>query len=346
MVVLDTTPATLKDVARDAGVSLATVDRVLHGRPGVADRTERKVRETIERLGFRPLAAAALLARTRNLRLAFVIPRGSNRFMAELVANIHAIRDWFSERRISVEIVLYDALDAERLADVLAGASERFDGMAVVAVDHPLVRAAIDDLIANDVAVITLVSDVPTSKRGYYVGIDNIAAGRTAGMLIGRFVGRRAGRIGVISASLALRDHVERLYGFNQLLSMEFPQLTVLPPLESRDDLDTNRKLTARLLAREPDIVAIYNTGDGSGGIGEALTAAGRAGDTVFVCHDLTQPTRSMLIEGVADALVVQDPGHQARSAGRVLFAMLTGGDILPEQERIRVEVILRDNLP
>ncbi len=72
---------TLKDIAREAGVSVATLDRVLHGRAGVREDTARRVRETIDRHGFRPSAAAAELARGRSSRFAFVMPEGSNVFM-------------------------------------------------------------------------------------------------------------------------------------------------------------------------------------------------------------------------------------------------------------------------
>ena len=63
---------TLKDIAREAGVSLATVDRVLHERPGVRPGTVTRVKDTIERHEFHPFAAAADLARGRTNR--FAIP--------------------------------------------------------------------------------------------------------------------------------------------------------------------------------------------------------------------------------------------------------------------------------
>ena len=74
--------------------------------------------------------------------------------------------------------------------------------------------------------VVTLVSDVPGSRRHHYIGIDNVAAGRTAGSLMGRFVRTRAGKIGVIAGSQSLRDHAERIFGFNQVMSLEYPQLS------------------------------------------------------------------------------------------------------------------------
>lgn len=340
----------MRDVAAAAGVSLATADRVVNGRPGVSVKTARKVNEAVERLGFRPLAAAAELARARSWRFGVLLPRGGNRFMMDIADTIRGLTGWFRARRIVVEIVETDVFDADRLAAELAGVPGRFDGVAVVALDHPRVRAAIDDLAAAGVAVVTLVSDVPSSRRAHYVGIDNIAAGRTAGSLIGRFLGGPSrsitGGVGVVTGSPSLRDHAERRFGFGQVMAEEYPNLTLLPPLEGRDDPDRNRDLVRRLLADTPDLVAIYNTGEGSSGIGEALAEAGRARRILCVGHELTPATRRLLLDGTFAALVAQDPGHEARSMGRVLHALVTGQPIEAAQERIRVQVILRDNLP
>ena len=78
--------ATVHDVARTAGVSLATVDRVLNARPGVRPETAEKVENAIKALDFRRDLSASLLARARDLRVAFLIPDGGNAFMESLVA--------------------------------------------------------------------------------------------------------------------------------------------------------------------------------------------------------------------------------------------------------------------
>ena len=97
------------------------------------------------------------------------------------------------------------------------------------------VRAAIDDLAASGMFVVTLVSDVPGSRRHHYVGIDNVAAGRTAASLIGRLALSRTGKIGVIAGSQLLRDHAERIFGFQQLIGLEYPHLTLLSVVEGSD---------------------------------------------------------------------------------------------------------------
>ncbi len=168
---------TLKDIAREAGVSVATLDRVLHGRAGVREDTARRVRETIDRFGFRPSSAAADLARRRTSRFAFVMPGGGNIFMQAIAAAVVEMTAWLNARRASAETIITDVFNPAALADTLESLAGRFDGVAVVALDHQSVRAAIDDLVAAGTPVVTLVSDVPGSRRFHYVGVDNVAAG-------------------------------------------------------------------------------------------------------------------------------------------------------------------------
>lgn len=336
----------LKDVAREAGVSTATVDRVMHGRPGVRDATVRRVKDTIERLGFQPLAAAAELARGRRQRFCFIMPKTPNLFMADIVTELGNVRRRLAARRALVDVVETDVFDPDALADTLEEVGTRYDGLAIVALDHPLVAAAIDELVDNGVVVVTLVSDAPSSRRAHYVGVDNIAAGRTAGSLIGRFLDDRKGTVAVIAGSLLLRDHAERLFGVQQVIASEYRGLRLLPALEGRDDDAHNCALVKRLLAEHPDLVAIYNIGAGSAGIGAALIEANCAREIVFIGHDVTPQTRRFLIAGVMDAVLSQNPGHEVRSAARVLLALSRNEQIITEQEQIDIHVVIRDNLP
>ena len=187
-----TSHLTLKDIAREAGVSVATLDRVLHGRAGVREETARRVREAIDRHGFRPFAAAAELARSRieQARL-----RNAGRLECLHVDDSRPCR-WdvgLAERRDGrrSETTKTNVFNPAALARTLESLAGRYDGVAVVALDHQSVRAAIDDLVACGTYVVTLVSDVPGSRRHHYIGIDNVAAGRTAGSLMGRFARNR-----------------------------------------------------------------------------------------------------------------------------------------------------------
>ena len=338
--------ATLLDVARAAGVSLATVDRVLNKRAGVHERTVGRVAEAVRSLRYRPDPAAARLARSRAHRVRFILPSGSNAFVASLTEQIAANSPWMADHRVAAETVEVDVFEPEQLAAQLRAAAGTCDTVVVMALDHPVVRASIDELEDAGTVVVTLVSDVPSSKRHHFVGIDNVAAGRTAATLLGRFAGGRRGPVGIILGSMALRDHAERHFGFCQVMAAEYPTLRVLTPLEGKDDARLTERLAAELLRLQPRLVGIYSGGAGNAGIAAALEASGRARDVVFVAHELTPPARRCLLDGTLDAVLQQDPGHEIRSALRIALALQTGEPVMADQERIRIDIYLRDNLP
>ena len=347
--ILNTPPAraSLQDVAREAGVSLATVDRVLHRRAGVHARTIARVNEVVARIGFRPDPAAARLARGRRYSLCFVLPAGSNPFVGLLAEQVQAVAGWLGEQRARAVVETVDRFAPEALAQHLSALRGRHDAVIVMALDHPLVRAAIDDLVEQGTEVLTLVSDVPTSRRARFVGIDNVAAGRTAATLLGRFCGPgAAGVVAVVLGSLALRDHAERLFGFRQVLADEYPGLQVLPAIEGQDRSDLTEPLLRDLLAREPGLVAIYSAGAGNRGLQAALAEHPRGRQIVWVCHELTSAARGALLDGTADAVIHQDAGHEVRSACRLALAALSGEPVLAEQERIGIDIYVKDNLP
>jgi LacI family transcriptional regulator len=337
---------TLQDVARSAGVSLATVDRVLNRRPGVHARTEERVRAAVSLLKYRPDRLAARLARGRDHRFRFVMPTGNNAFMQGLEKEVLAAAERFAEERMQISITHVDVFDGDVLAAALEKLHGEVDGVAVVALDHPSVREAINDLTAAGVTVVTLVSDVPRANRAHYVGIDNSAAGRTAASLLGRFLGGQRGKVGLIAGSVALRDHIERQLGFEQVISRDFPSLLLLPVREGRDEDQRVEALCGALLKEHPDLVGIYNIGAGTAGVVAALEAGGRARDIVLIAHDLTAFNRKHLIRGTIDAIINQDAGHEARSAARLLMAEREGIPVYPGQERIRIDIFLRENVP
>lgn len=338
--------ATIEDVAVEAGVSVATVDRVLNGRAAVRPQTADRVEKAIRRLNYQPDRLAARLARAREYRFCFILPEGSNAFMASLAEAVQEEALRMAREKVIIDLLHTDVFDAQQLAMTLDTIGAIYDGVAVVALDHPRVREALNALAERGVTVVTLVSDVPSSRRVHYVGIDNSAAGRTAATLMGRYLSGRRGKVGLIAGSLSLRDHIERQFGFEQVMAHDFPNLTLLPVREGRDDRVKVQGVADQLLADHKDLIGLYNVGAGSGGIAAALEQAGRARDVVFITHELTEDTRRALIDGTIDIIINQDAGHEVRSAIRVLMSKADRAPIVEQMERIRIDIYLRDNIP
>src|SRR5436305_4425582 len=122
---------TLKQLAREAGVSVATLDRVLHGRTGVREDTARRVRAAIERHDGQAASGEAS-AKARPAKIVFVMPKGDNVFMRMIVEHVAEMSSWLAVRRVSVETISADTLDPRALAQCLESLAGRYDGVAVV----------------------------------------------------------------------------------------------------------------------------------------------------------------------------------------------------------------------
>ncbi len=338
---------TVHDIAKIAGVSLATVDRVLNGRPGVRAVTKGKVEEAISSLGYVRDLAAANLAKSRTYSFTFILPANDNSFMIGLHEEVRGAIARSSAERTDVRIVDVPPFDPEALVAALELVLlEKPAGVAFVAIDAPEVRAAVARLRAAGIPMVTLVSDLPDSSRDHYAGIDNIAAGRTAGSLLGRFLSGRDSTVAVLAGSMLVRDHRERLEGFSAAVGEAFPSIHILPVLEGRDDPALAETMISDALRRNGDIAGIYSLGAGNRGMIRAIQKAGIARRPIVIAHELTASTRSALADGVIDAVLNQDAGHEVRSAIRVLKAKADGLPVLAAQERIRIDIFLKDNLP
>ena len=328
---------TLSDLAREAGVSTATVDRVLNDRPNVAPRTRALVEAVARRIGYLPEQGEAA-----PVHLAALLPAGTNRFIRDLRDRLAA--QAAALPGVSLGLHLLPGLDPAGQAaalDRLAG----IDGVIVVALNHRQVRAAIDRLAARAVPVVTLASDLPGSGRLAYVGVDNEQAGRLAGQVIARFLGPRPqGTVAFFAGSLAYRGHQEREMGLRQILAEEAPGLALLDLRESREDGARARALAADLLRAHPDLAAIYNAGGGTNGIAQALEAAGRACDVTFIAHEALPGNLDLLQTGTLDAVIDQDAAAAAREALALLVAQARGRAHLAAPPRLNL--ILRENIP
>lgn len=338
---------TVHDIAREAGVSLATVDRVLNARPGVRDTTIARVQDAVARLGYIRDLTAANLARQRQYRFAILLPDGPGQFVPTLRAAIAEAALAHHADRVTVTVIDAPARDPHALAAILGGLGPaRFDGVAIMAAETPPLRDAIARLKDRGLAVVALVSDLPSAPRDHFVGIDNIAAGRTAGTLMGRFLGPPRGPVLAVTDTLLSRDALERRLGFDAVMARDFPTLPLLPSVEFHGD---RQRLTAILAAAwqsHPAIAGIYSMSADTDALLDALAQVRPARPVVIIAHELTPSARTALLSGAVDAVITQNTGHLVRSALRVLRAKSDGAMIFEAQETIRIEIVLKENLP
>lgn len=336
----------MHDIAKAAGVSLATVDRVLNARPGVRAKTIAKVQDAVGRLGYVRDTYAANLARRRQYRFAFVLPEAPGQFAVSLETALQEAYGSQIADRTHLRIVRIPSNDPHAIVEALRKLRRSpLDGVALMVPETPQVRDAVARLKEDGLAVVALVSDLPSSQRDYFVGVNSVAAGRTAGLLMGRFA-RTGGEVLVATNSIRARDSLERRLGFDSVIASEFNGLTALPSLESFDDPARMEAIIGEVVAARRRLVGVYSMGSGNAAILRALRRSGRLDDLVVVAHELTPATRQALQAGEIAAVIAQNVGHLVRSSLRVLRNICDERPIFEAQERVRIEIILRENLP
>ncbi len=338
---------TIQEVASVAGVSTATVDRVLNGRGGVSDKSCQKVRRALSELEPGEISATFPTAHKKKFRYRMLVPFPKTNFSEGLQTGMINAPKVIEKFDISLDIKLIDTKVVSSIVETINETDpELYDGMGIFAVDEPGVRQAINALVERGLKVVTLVSDISMSRRHYFIGIDNMAAGCSAGTLMGRFLGGREGTIGVIAGCLRQRDHIDRLFGFEQIIRSRFPRLRILPAEEAGSMRSRIAEISRQFVEEHQDLCGIYSFGGGNAGLVQTLKEYPKKKDMVVIVHELSDLVRASLQDGTVDAAIVQDTGHFARSAVRILTALCSGGNIVEAQERVGIKICLADNVP
>lgn len=337
---------TAKDLAEAAGVSLATVDRVLNDRPNVSEKAARLVNEAIGRIGFVRNPAAVNLARNRTYRFRFVLPLSGDQYLQELLAQVAEAREALRGDLTDIDVVQVSVSDPHALANYLAALDpEQIDGVAIMAPESPQVRDATARLIERGIKVVQFLSGQEKLPTADFVGVDNFAAGATAGKIVGRFLGDRTGKIMVVADTMMAQDSIERRLGFDSIINQQFPHLVSLPSLETYGDEKRARLVIRRLLENHPDVRAVYVLSSEARAPLIAIEEVQDPRALTIVVHERTPFSEEALKDDRIDAIIAQDPAHAVRSAIRIMRARLEQRELIASQEKIRIEVLLKENL-
>ncbi len=121
--------AGIRDIAEALGTSIGTVDRALHGRSGVSDRTKARVLRMAEQVGYKPNIAARSLKLNRRVRVAAVLPREIAAFFDPLRRGIQAAADEAVGMQLTLDFIDYPRLGSGEVAALESAAAKKYDGI-------------------------------------------------------------------------------------------------------------------------------------------------------------------------------------------------------------------------
>jgi len=327
----------LEELAKQIGVGVATVDRVLNERGGVSPETTRRVLQAAREAGLK-----RILPQERRLpwQIEVILSANDSLFFSRLTQDFADVADSLGYRRLTLHRTLVAESEPEKLAKSIIRSSKKRHAIIVFGNEHPRVYEALRQCREVNVPVITLVTDLPQAQRLCHVGIDQHQAGRTAGMMMG-LMAHRPGEVLMISGRQDFSAHRSRIQGFHKVISQRFPHLQLGDVLAGEDNRQQIDRLLEKALNRNRDVVGIYNTGLGNTQVAQALARHRRYGECCWITHERYSTTREQLAQGGMALTLDQNPRQHAQLAVELALRHLETGyqpDVFSDG---RVEFIL-----
>ena len=322
---------TINDIAKKAKVSRGTVDKILHNRPGVSDKVRAAVLRTANELGYKPNVVGKALSHQKKPHKIGVIFPANSVFFEHLQSGIDAAHEEYEDYGLVIECkAMAPVLPSEQLR-LIDSMKDEISGLALVPINHASVGMKIDELADQGLPVVTFNNDIRSSKRLCFIGQDAINAGRTAGELMGKTLGGQ-GKVIVVSGHVDMLHLNERTEGFTSLIREEFPCIeldSIRAPYGAGGQL---RRSMVSYFEKDKDVKGVFVPDGGiAGTIGRIISEADRK-DIKVIVFDLLGDTKDLIMDGVIDFAIDQNPFEQGYRAIKVLFDYIYAKKE-PEQE-------------
>ncbi|WP_320127933.1 LacI family DNA-binding transcriptional regulator [uncultured Sphaerochaeta sp.] len=338
---------TIKDIAREAGVSRGTVDRVLHNRTGVKPEVAIKVREIAERLGFFPnKAGKALAALKQPMTFGCLLPSIGNPFFDDLIDGLRMAERELSDFGVSVDIMQVKSFDTEvHVRTINALKEKNYTALCITSVDVPEVKQAIEATIAKGIPVVCVNTDIPDSGRLCYIGPDYYHGGKTAAGLLSMICKEKASLL-ILTGSFHIHGHNERIKGFLEGLEERKLPFEVIQTQESLDDNEHAYAITLEILEKNPQINCIYVVAAGVEGACRAVIALNKESSVKVVTFDDIPTTKMLVKQKIISFTLCQEPIQQGYRAIQKLFSYMMGNQRTPLSDSITNTIIkIRENI-
>jgi LacI family transcriptional regulator len=332
----------IKEIARQAGVGAATVDRVLNGRAHVREPMRQRVLNAIDELERQHFQLAA---RGRRLVLDMVM-EAPRRFSEEVRGALEAVLPGLHPAVFRPRFLMRETMPVEELAEALRAIARRGShGVLLKARDVPELREAIAELRRAGIPVVTVFTDIPRSERIAYAGLDNRVAGATAAYLVAAWPGPLRGAVLMAMSNERFRGEEERELAFRDALRVRRPGLALIDASGGQGlDAPTEQRVR-EAVGRRRRIAAVYSMGGGNTAILRALEALGQR-PALFVGHDLDRENLQLLRAGRLTAVLHHDLRQDLRAACHQVLRfhrLLPADAVAPSSQ---VQVVTPENIP
>lgn len=334
----------IKDIARALRVSIGTVDRALHGRPGVSEKTKARVLKVAEQLGYKPNLAAQALKLNRRLSIVAILPKHISHFFDPLRAGIRAAAKATVGMSVGLEFREYPRLGVGDVEAFEMALQRHYDGIIFLPGNLRRFEPLIRKFSRAGTAMMCVGSDAPNTERIGSVAAHAAVSGAMVAELLSYKLSHKA-TVAVFSGQLSTLDHAEKLRGFAATLAVQAPHLTLLPALESHESPKEAYRQALALMRDKPQPEGLYLSTANSTPVFKALEELQLMGKVQIIATDLFQEIVPLIEDGKVLATMYQRPFTQGKLAFESLVKCLIEGGKPQPLIRLVPHVIFRSNL-
>lgn len=319
---------TIRDVAREAGVSPTTVDRALNRRFKVREETLQKIAQAAHRVGYhaRGLIDQRLGSSAPEMTFGFVLIKQSQEFYRNFAHEIVQAVAARADIRGRAVIKYCVSQSPDDFATAIRSLGGRCDAIGAVAVNHQKLNRVVEDLKVEGVPVFSLLNDFAQGIRRNYVGLNNMKIGRVAAWLITK-TARTPGKLAVFVGGNRWHGHDLREVGFRSYVREGAPAFSVLDTLVNLETRKLTYEATIDLVNRHPDLRGIYVAGGGMEGAIAALRELHAAPRVALVVNELTEVSRAALLDGFVVMVISTPLAELCAATVRLMVDSVNAGD-------------------
>ena len=336
---------TIYDIAKELGVSTATVNRAMNNKPGVSEATRQKVVKVANAMGFTVNHIAKSLARP-TIRLGFLIYNHIPVYHDEITAGVQREIDTLKDFNVSCRVYSISGpeFEAQQAYNqcLQQQLEDRPDGFLLLGSSQTSeLYTYVQQMCKKGIRVGLIDSDLPGSGRLFSCHQNAVMAGRMAAELLSLMVPN--GKVAIFTGHKNYPNHMDAVNGFQSECILR--GLTLLSVCENHDDPDFAAYNTEKILKQHPDLQGLYISTANSVSVCEKLKQIGYAGRIRIIASDVFHDLVQLMNEDIIQATIFQDPFHQGRKAMRQLYRSVSDNKTESDDILIRPQIILKSNL-
>ena len=340
----------IKDIAERAGVSVGTVDRVLHKRPNVSEVALKKVEKVLKEMNYQPNVYASALAYNKSYKFYCLIPKHSSAAYWEEIEigamkAVEARRDFY----VDLEIMYYSRLDSHSFVETYQKCLRKNpDGVILVPTTLELTRQFTEELHDRNIPFILLDSFMPSLQPLSFYGQDSIQSGRFAAKML-MLIAQREESIMLMKQTkdgkMASRQQENREVGFRNYMQENYPDIKIL---EVNLPLDEERKrydhILEKFFSEHPEVHHCITFNSKAHIVGKFLLKTRRK-NVQIMGYDVVHKNADCLRDGSMSFLIAQHAYQQGYFSVDSLFRALVLKKKVEPVNYMPIDLLTRENI-